>query len=440
MSIAVDTKDRVSRPLFRVVETGRGSLLSQDTPADQETDTKERPFKCMKCRSTFVRRDLLLRHDRTVHAKDGGTPLGAEVKRRSGPRTANQDEEPSPSYNDQDSMKYEEMDSGNTELGEVEAAAMLMTGFRNNNLARHEVDSMGEPDAPNMSPAVAPTLLEPSGTHGANAGALPQMPWDTMLPEEMHNHPMNQSTLHPQMQSMSYGAANMGQYQQDHLAPLMLDSNMSNQRLHTMHDSLGPPGMGASGGLSPYPGMMGPVSPVDYRRSPGPGHPMSVTKAPQFESDDSCIRILDSIKKYDKAVELLETFRLPHRSVLNRYLATYFNLFHHHLPFLHPASFKPTDVAAPLLLAVLSIGALYTFEQDQAYMLQIGSKVLVNQFLQKKENFSSRKCPLWTMQATLLNMIFATWSGDPKGLEWTCSIKSLLANVSPFLLMKVCIF
>ena len=35
-------------------------------------DTKERPFKCMKCRSTFVRRDLLLRHDRTVHAKDGG--------------------------------------------------------------------------------------------------------------------------------------------------------------------------------------------------------------------------------------------------------------------------------------------------------------------------------------------------------------------------------
>lgn len=29
-------------------------------------DTKERPFKCMKCRSTFVRRDLLLRHDRTV--------------------------------------------------------------------------------------------------------------------------------------------------------------------------------------------------------------------------------------------------------------------------------------------------------------------------------------------------------------------------------------
>jgi hypothetical protein len=33
------------------------------------------------------------------------------------------------------------------------------------------------------------------------------------------------------------------------------------------------------------------------------------------------------------------------------------------------------------------------------------------------------------MQSSLLNMIFASWSGDPKGLEWACSIKSLLANM-----------
>lgn len=36
------------------------------------------------------------------------------------------------------------------------------------------------------------------------------------------------------------------------------------------------------------------------------------------------------------------------------------------------------------------------------------------------------------MQSSLLNMVFASWSGDPKGLEWACSIKSLLANVRPF--------
>ena len=179
--------------------------------------------------------------------------------------------------------------------------------------------------------------------------------------------------------------------------------------------------------------MMGPVSPVDYRKSPGPNQALMMTRAPQLDSEEQCARIYENIKQYDSENALLETFHLPSLNTLNRLLKTYFDLFHHHLPFLHPATFNPTEVSAPLLLAVLSIGALYIFDQDQAYMLHIGSKVLVNQFLQNKENFSSRKCPLWTMQSTLLNMIFSSWSGDPKGLEWACSIKSLLANVRFYL-------
>ena len=35
-----------------------------------------------------MRRDLLLRHDRTVHAKDGGIPLVAEGRRRGGKAAA----------------------------------------------------------------------------------------------------------------------------------------------------------------------------------------------------------------------------------------------------------------------------------------------------------------------------------------------------------------
>ena len=152
-------------------------------------------------------------------------------------------------------------------------------------------------------------------------------------------------------------------------------------------------------------------------------------KAPQVHGDEERNMILDNIRAHDIERSIPEGFRFPNLTSLNRYLATYFGLFHHHLPFLHPASFRPTEVSPALLLAALSIGALYAFDQDQAYMLHIGSKVLVNQFLVNKENFSSRKCPLWTMQSSLLNMVFASWSGDPKGLEWACSIKSLLANM-----------
>jgi hypothetical protein len=143
-------------------------------------------------------------------------------------------------------------------------------------------------------------------------------------------------------------------------------------------------------------------------------------KAPQLSSEDERILISDKIG---------DSISLPSTESINLHLSTYFNLFHHHLPFLHPATFTPSTAESALLLAVLSIGALYNFDQEQAYVLHHGSRRLVNEFLQNKDNFDSRKCPLWTMQSTLLNMLFESWSGGPQGLEWACSIKSLLANV-----------
>ena len=59
----------------------------------------------------------------------------------------------------------------------------------------------------------------------------------------------------------------------------------------------------------------------------------------------------------------------------------------------------------------------------------MSSKVLVNNFIARHHEFNSRNCPLWTTQTLLLNMVFASWSGDPKGLDWACSIRDLLANV-----------
>ncbi|ODQ67602.1 hypothetical protein NADFUDRAFT_64708 [Nadsonia fulvescens var. elongata DSM 6958] len=41
--------------------------------------TKERPFKCDKCPSCFVRRDLLLRHNRTVHGRNQFLVVSMEV-------------------------------------------------------------------------------------------------------------------------------------------------------------------------------------------------------------------------------------------------------------------------------------------------------------------------------------------------------------------------
>ena len=383
------------------------------------TDTKERPFKCLKCRSTFVRRDLLLRHDRTVHAKDGGVPLVAEGRRKGGAGVQKQHQTSSSSSSapapasskpsvtvDPATLGQMETSNNNEGMVDLEAAAMLMTDFQHKAAAAATDQEEQAASERAFSPAHGPLFETPVSYVPGNA-TLPQMPWDTM------------------------GSSFLSQED----APQSYQPPSNTERLDVLAPSLSLPASGSStpNTLSPYlsmAGMAGPVSPVNYRRSPGPSQALTLPKSPQIADDFERTMVVDRIKRADALCSLPDTFKLPPTPTLNRYLSTYFNLYHHHLPFLHQESFNPTEASPHLLLAVLSIGALYTFEREDAFMLHIGSKMLVNQFLQHKDNFDSRKCPLWAMQSTLLNMIFESWSGDAKGLEWTCSIKSLLANVS----------
>lgn len=367
----------------------------------------------MKCRSTFVRRDLLLRHDRTVHAKDGGIPLHSDGKRRAGPKTR-AIETPSKSLGI-DASTLEQMEAGGDGVFDVEAAAMLVADLHNKaTAAMHDGGSYDESTSMNYSPHNS-SVMESTVTYPSGAIALPQVQWDSFMPQsvtEPKAHSISSSASGSFESQQSFATGNTIKPHPNQLPPIGARSSHGLvPALHSMISSLPDPIPGTSQGPS-----LADPSQVGF-------------KVPQVSGDEERNTILDKVRRHDTEHAIPEGFRLPGLGSLNRYLSTYFGLFHHHLPFLHPVSFNPSQASPPLLLAVLSIGALYAFDQDQAYMLHIGSKVLVSQFLQNKENFSSRKCPLWTMQSSLLNMVFASWSGDPKGLEWACSIKSLLANM-----------
>lgn len=427
-----------SMGVHAIVAGSRDHFVANLSPSPSP-DTKERPFKCMKCRSTFVRRDLLLRHDRTVHAKDGGIPLVSEVKRRSGAKTSPGTGPSKPSIG-LDTATLEQIEASSDGMLDTETAAMLITDFRHQAAAQAlshadaQTDDVATPYSPDHT-----TLFDTTAPYLTHPGSMNQMPWDTFMSQSViepkaHSISSLSGSQDSQTSQLSFASASTMQPHPNQLPPMM-------ERYPSAGDALAPglQSMPVSGsatpngnGLSPFPFTMGmgPVSPVDYRRSPGPSQALTFPKAPQVQSDEEYNIILEGVHRYDGEHSLQNTVNLPNRAQVNDFLRSYFNLFHHHLPFLHPASFKPAEVDSPLLLAVLSIGALYVFNQEQAYLLHVGAKLLVNQFLQNKENFSSRKCPLWTMQSTLLNMIFASWSGDAKGLEWACSIKSLLANVS----------
>ena len=398
----------------------------------------------MKCRSTFVRRDLLLRHDRTVHAKDGGVPLVSEVKRRAANKasTASTAAPPPSKPAIVDTATLEQIEASSDGMVDLETAAMLITDLHHKAaaaMANHDAEADGPPSP--YSPDHT-TMFDNGVQYLSNASmSLPQMPWDSFMSHSVIQpkaHSISSSvsgSQDSQLSQLSYNSASTLHPQSQNLP--MVDRFPSTgdslaPGLHSMDGGLPISGTATPNGgrgLSPFPFLIGPISPVDYRRSPGPSQALTTPKAPQLETDEDFDSLVRSMKSSDHE-GVMQAFNIQTRKELNDYLSTYFNLFHHHLPFLHPESFKPATVSPALLLAVLSIGALYTFNQEQAYHLHIRSKQLVNQFVVNKENFSSRKCPLWTMQSTLINMIFASWSGDAKGLEWACSIKSLLANVS----------
>ena len=407
-----------------------------------------------------------------MHAKDGGVPLSSEVKRRNtkastakanaANSTANSSSTASTTPSKPaivDTTTLEQIEATNDGMVDLETAAMLITDLHHkaaaaaaeaNNHHNHHPpphnhhhqqhghhDDSSTPYSPDHT-----TMFDNGVQYLPNGGmSLPQMPWDSFMSHSVRQpktFSISSSLSGSQGSQLSQLSFNSGTTLQPHNVASVERFNTNGDNLNPVMQQIDGASLPVSGsatpnggrGLSPFPFLIGPISPVDYRRSPGPSQALTTPKAPQIETDDEYASVLTNIKEYDRDNLLQDKFQLPNRKEVNEFLSTYFNLFHHHLPFLHPESFRPATVASPLLLAVMSIGALYTFNQEQAFLLHIGSKQLVNQFLQGKESFSSRKVPLWAMQSTLINMIFSSWSGDPKGLEWAVSVKSLLANVS----------
>ena len=389
----------------------------------------------MKCRSTFVRRDLLLRHDRTVHAKDGGVPLVSEGRRRTGPKSPVAG--PSKPSIAIDAATLEQIEASSDGMVDLETAAMLMTDFQHKAAAAAHGPGQDGDEPDSMYSPEHTSLLDPSVSYLSNA-PMPQIPWDAYIshpPSEPKSHSIA-SSLSSQDNQMPQSFSNNGTINpnQTQLPPI-LERQGSNSKspkpaVHTLANALSVNGSSTPNALSPYPSMTGPVSPVNYRRSPGPSQALTQPKAPQVSDDRERNAIVEQISTDPAHRALPEGFEVPDIASINRMLSTYFNLFHHHLPFLHQESFQPGVVTPHLLLAVLSIGALYSFDQQQAWILHTASKNLVMEFFANMPQFDSRKCPLWIIQSTLLNMIFESWGGSAQGLEWACSMKSLIANVS----------
>ena len=340
-----------------------------------------------------------------------------------------------------DAATLEQIEQSSEGMVDLETAAMLMTDLHHKATAAmanqdDQLDETATPYSPDHT-----TMFDTSVPYIPGTLPLSQMPWDPFMSNSVNEpkaHSVSSSSLSgsqdSQLSQLSFNSASTAHPHPNQLPPLMerypSGGDALAPGLQSLTGSMPLSGPATPNGLSPFPYLTGPVSPVDYRRSPGPSQPITTPRIPQLQSDEEYHAMQENMRQCDDTRMTQPNFELQSRIEINTCLESYFKLFHHHLPFLHLESFDPSTCSPILLLSILSIGALYSFEQDKAYVFHVGSKMLATQFLQSKEDFSLRKCPLWAMQSTLLNMIFASWSGDPKGLEWACSVKSLVGSVS----------
>lgn len=129
-----------------------------------------------------MRRDLLLRHDRTVHAKDGGVPLHSDGKRRAGPKSRTVGPAKSGLAIDTSGLS-EQIEASSEGVFDVETAAMLVADLHHKATAAARDNGSLYEQSPTMqyAPSAAP-LMDPSVAYPPSAVPVPQnVSWDTYM-------------------------------------------------------------------------------------------------------------------------------------------------------------------------------------------------------------------------------------------------------------------
>lgn len=79
----------------------------------------------------------------------------------------------------------------------------------------------------------------------------------------------------------------------------------------------------------------------------------------------------------DEFRHIIPDFVLPSRHTLTRYLTSFFEGFHSHLPFIHVPTLRINDRAPELVLGFFTVGAQYRFEHHNAERLFYTAKAIM---------------------------------------------------------------
>ncbi|OJJ41688.1 hypothetical protein ASPWEDRAFT_100081 [Aspergillus wentii DTO 134E9] len=103
-------------------------------------------------------------------------------------------------------------------------------------------------------------------------------------------------------------------------------------------------------------------------------------RSPLKVSEEQRLRLAASLEEFR---HIIPEFVLPSRHTLTRYLTSFFDGFHSHLPYIHLPTLRINERSPELILAFLTVGAQYRFEHRNAERLFYAAKAILFERLSK---------------------------------------------------------
>lgn len=179
---------------------------------------------------------------------------------------------------------------------------------------------------------------------------------------------------------------------------------------------------------------------------------MDAEAQPFKATDDQRARLISSLEPFSDVLD--EDFRFPSRHALTRYITSWFEGFHSHMPFIHCPTWNITDHPIELVLGIAAVGAQYCFEHKISERLFFAGKaILLERLAATAERFGPRTTsslalispysrrstaahiasllfdPVEAIRTLIALMGFATWEPKPEMVREAFALQGLLAQV-----------